>query len=96
MGFVETGKRIDEFIDEYLDFIKINKRSGAARRYIKAVGHFRLFVRDYPSVILLSDIKGSLIEKYKIKRVEEIKAITVNYELRVLRVRLAKLSNMDI
>lgn len=90
LGFIETNKKIKDFIPEYINYIRVNKRPKTAQRYIEIINNFELFLKDYPYVILLSDIKGALIEKYKAERIKIIKPVTVNYELRVFKALFAQ------
>ncbi len=89
LGFIEAKKKIEDFISEYTDYIKVNKRFKTAQRYVEIINNFKLFLESYPYVVLLSDIKGQLIEKYKSERIKKIKPVTVNYELRFLKALFA-------
>jgi len=68
-----------EFVEEYLAYVKSYKKS--YRRDEIYVDHFRRFFGKY----LISEISPLLIERYKQKRLKEVKPATVNRELSSLR-----------
>lgn len=84
LGILRKEIKIDNFIEEYLSYIKVNKRKKTAIRYREIIEHFRRFIQE-SEVAKLSEINSLLIEKYKQQRLKFIKPVTINYELRLLK-----------
>jgi len=40
IGIVERKKRIDEYIEEFSQFVKINKKYRTTQRYLEVIAHF--------------------------------------------------------
>jgi len=71
----------EAFLDEYLEYAKMNKsRKGFEQDYYTS-RHLRKFFGGYR----LDQITPDLIEQYKRMRVKKVKPITVNRDLQVLR-----------
>ncbi len=76
-----------DFKDDYLKYLKANTRNTTYIRYKKALQHFIDFLRNYGNLWpKLSQISFQLIEEYKQKRIKVVKPLTVNVELKVLKV----------
>jgi len=75
-----------DFKNEYLRYLAANTRPTTYVRYKKALQHFTHFLQSIgnPSP-KLSQISFELVEEYKQKRIEEVKPLTVNVELKVLK-----------
>ena len=76
----------DGFKDQYLTYLAGNTRPTTYVRYKKALQHFTHFLQSYgnPSP-KLSQISFQAIEEYKQKRINVVKPLTVNVELKVLK-----------
>lgn len=66
--------RFDRFVEKYLIYKKQNNKPKTYKRDITSLNHLLALFKD----MLLADINAWLIEKYKMQRKEEIKAIPKN------------------
>ena len=71
----------DKFVEQYLDYSKVNKRPESYRRDITSTRALLSYFKGK----CLADIHPFLIEKYKKKRLEKVKPATVNRELACLK-----------
>jgi len=75
-----------DFQEKYLRYLQANTRPTTYVRYRKALQHFTHFLQSIGNPSLkLSQISFELIEEYKQKRIEGVKPLTVNVELKVLK-----------
>ena len=83
--YEEKKIRFFDFAKEYLEFAKSTK---AQSTYAGNVREMQRLLRAFD--VYLSGLTTALIEKYKVKRSQEIKAGTVNWELALLKHMLTK------
>ena len=67
----------EKFVEQYLDYSKVNKRPKSYGRDITSTRVLMSFFKEKT----LANIHPFLIEKYKKKRLEKVKPATVNREL---------------
>lgn len=86
-GEVETlnrKKKLNEYIEEFIEFLKANKKPETQRRYLNALSNFQEFLADYPHVTFLSHITTRIVESYKQDRIKQAAPKTVYFELSLL------------
>ena len=83
-GELEKKKQnvqLEKFVEQYLDYSKVNKRPQSYRRDITSTRALLSFFKGK----FLAEIHPFLIEKYKKKRLEKVKPATINPELACLK-----------
>jgi len=76
----------NEFKDKYLAYLKANTRPTTYTRYKEAIEHFLEFLKRNGSISWrLSQISFQFIERYKQERINKVKPLTVNLELKILK-----------
>jgi len=83
-------KPIDQFIKDYLEWIKTNKRPHTLRSYATILKTFSAFLKDYPSIKTISDITPKLLEDYKQYRLSQVKTCTIKNHVIALKAFLNK------
>jgi len=75
-----------DFKNEHLSYLKANTRPTTYTRYKEALQHFLNFFEREGSVSWrLSQISFQFIERYKQERIKQVKSLTVNVKLKVLK-----------
>ncbi|MCK5125567.1 MAG: tyrosine-type recombinase/integrase [candidate division Zixibacteria bacterium] len=73
LGLVSKNKRIDEFLQEYSEHVKLRTSSGTIKRYLGILNTFIVFLKMFHTHIrYLSQIKPEHIESYQKQRLESI------------------------
>ena len=72
---------LEKLIEQYLEYSKVNKRSGTHRREIDLTNVLLTFFRGK----CLNEINPFLIERYKKERTKKVKPATVNREVACLK-----------
>ena len=70
-------KSLGEFLKQYLEYSKSNKKAGMYTRDYFSAGHLAPAMGD----LLLEEISPMVVEGYKAERIKRVKATTVNREL---------------
>ena len=78
-------KPIEQFIKDYLEWIKTNKRPHTLRSYTTILKTVSVFLRDYPSIKTISDITPKLLEDYKQHRLSQVKTCTIKNHVIALK-----------
>ncbi len=76
---------LDEFFEEYSNHARKSLAPRSFERYREVIHHFCEFLTNYPQVKSMSQVSDSLFEKFQDERIGKIKAITINFEITVLR-----------
>jgi len=75
-----------DFKNGYLAYLKANTRPTTYTRYKEAIEHFLEFLKRNGKISWkLSQISFQFIERYKQERINKVKPLTVNLELKVLK-----------
>lgn len=85
---------IDELVEKYLDYIKVNRKPHTYKRYRSIMEHVAEFLALQPGIVKMSDVERSHIEAYKSWRLSQINIEgrtgtvhrnTINLELDTIR-----------
>ena len=80
-GKGNDGQNLSHSIEEYLGFVACNFAAKTLQVYRAALRQLLTFLGDIP----LSDISSKHLDLYKIERTREVRAATVNIEIRAFR-----------
>ena len=73
LGLVSKDKRIDEFLQEYADYIKIRTSKNTIKRYLGVLNTFLVFLKVFHGNIrYMSQINTEIIESYQQKRLKSV------------------------
>lgn len=73
LGLVSRQKRIDGFLQEYLDHVKLRTSPNTTKRYRAVLNTFLTFLKMFhPNLRSLSQIKQEHIESYQNQRLESV------------------------
>lgn len=73
LGLSPLDKRIDDFFQEYSDYIKLRTSPNTVKRYLAVLNTFLQFLKMFhPNVKYISQIQCSHIESYQQKRLQSI------------------------
>jgi integrase len=84
-------RRVKEFFDKYLKYSKANKAENTYLLDSYSLGNFENFTNN----IQLGKVNANIVEEYKIKRLTEVKATSVNLEIRHLKAAFEKAVKWD-
>lgn len=88
-------KPIEQFIKDYLEWIKTNKRPHTLRSYTTILKTFSAFLQGYPSIKTISDITPKLLEDYKQYRLSQVKTCTIKNHVIALKAFFNKAVEWD-
>lgn len=69
-GFLKEDVPLQRFLDEFLKYCQVNHRPTTFKRYRAVIDHFRSFLENHPSIVLLSQVTRATIDQFKIHRRE--------------------------
>jgi len=73
LGLASKDKRIDDFFQEYADYIKIRTSKNTVKRYLGIFNTFLVFLKMFhDNIRYLSKIKPEIIESYQQKRLQSV------------------------
>lgn len=73
LGLVAKDKRIDDFFQEYADYIKIRTSKNTIKRYLGVLNTFLVFLKIFHErVRYISQVKPETIESYQQKRLQSV------------------------
>lgn len=73
LGLTRRDKRIDDFFQEYMDYLLLRTAPNTVKRYKAAVNAFLVFlILHYPRVQLLGQIQHEHIENYQLRRSDSV------------------------
>lgn len=84
-GFAILDKKLSEYVPQFLSYIRIHSKPLTLKRYVPIVRNFTEFLEALPEPpVRLSKVTPSIIEQYKLHRLNFIKPQTINFELTFL------------
>lgn len=89
-NYVHGKKTLEKTLDEYLDWIKTNRRFHTLRSYRTILGIFKAYIQQKSEVKHLKDITPKLLEDYKMHRLTVSKTNTVKNHTIVLKAFFGK------
>lgn len=73
LGLANRDKRIDDFFQEYAEYVKPRTAPNTVKRYLAVLNTFVVFLKMFhPNLKYLSQIKPEIIESYQQKRLESL------------------------
>ena len=89
-SYIKGKKSLYTALEEYLEWVKTNRRAHTLRSYKTILGIFRSYVQGYGGIQCLKDIDPKLLEDYKRTRLAVSKTNTVKNHIIVLKAFFAK------
>jgi integrase len=67
-GFAKNDITVEKFFETFLEYSRTNHSVATTKRYRAVIDNFKAFLKEYPSVVFLSQIKPEHIDLYKAYR----------------------------
>lgn len=81
----KTDYRLRDFLDRYLEWVRVNKRPETLKSYKSIIKLLLRFLEAYPMIKRVRDVSPTILEDYKIWRHKNVKAWTLNNDIKEIK-----------